>query len=247
MITPTGGTPPYTFTLMSSIGGYMSQPTGDFTTFMAGTTSGTAELQVTDSAAQTQIFPIEVGTGVSGLGGASLVVTPASTSVAVGGTDIITVSGGTGVYTYSANYGTLSGNSASATYIASGTVSGEIAQITVQDTAGDVGYATITIGGTAAGSLLCDGTFNMDLAGTSATLTLIEDANGNIAGEITVPSEGSAPVQGTCSGTSVSFTNLFSGSPYTGSVIQNAANLAEVIMTGTFTYGGSTYSWTASD
>lgn len=245
MLTPSGGTQPYTFALMSSIGGTLSQNSGTFTVFSAGSTPGSVQVTITDASnpAQTSVVMITVGSGTSG----TLVVTPATTSVAVGGSDVITVSGGTGVYTYTATAGTVSGTGSSATYIASGTVSGETVTITVQDSSGGMGTATITIGGTSSGALTCDGTFNMDLAGTSATLTLIEDANGNIAGNITIPSAGSAPVQGTCSGSTINFTNLYSGSPYTGSVIQNAANLSQIVMTGTFTYNGSTYSWTASN
>src|ERR1035437_7625087 len=47
-LTPTGGTPPYTFSLQSSIGGNLL-PYSTYAAFTAGTTSGILGVTVTDS------------------------------------------------------------------------------------------------------------------------------------------------------------------------------------------------------
>jgi hypothetical protein len=122
--------------------------------------------------------------------------------------------------------------------------SGTTATINVYDSANNNVQATVTITGSSNG---CAGTYNMDLAGTSATMVIGPNStSGAFVGYISVPSYGTASIQGSCTNGSISFTNLYSGSPYTGTYFANSANPNQIFMSGTFTDQGSTYSWFAS-
>lgn len=245
MITGSGGSGTYTFTLTSAIGGSVSPASGSYTVFTPGSMTGTATLNVTDSSGNTTTGTIYV-TG-SGGGTGTLVLSPSGGSVAASGALNMTVTGGTAPYSWTVSSGggyftSASTSSTANTYYAPSTT--QTVSVQVSDSAGNFGTATIYVSGTSATTSSCSGNFNMNLAGTAASLTVVQDASGNIGGYISI-SGSYAPIAGTCSAGTINFTNLYSGSPFTGSYFVNPSSNT-LAMTGTFSYAGGTYNWIAT-
>ena len=238
-ISPTGGTAPYIFTLQGT-DGTLSSMSGSSTVFTAGSQGGIVYVLVQDSsnpAQQTQVsFTI-----------AGLVVTPLTTTAAPSGTVSYMVSGGTAPYSYIASAGTFSG--ATLTIPASAT-NGQVITVTIGDSAGHSIQATVTVstsgggGGTTSGS--CAGTYTLNLDGYPGTMQLIEDANGNIGGYLQLTGYGyAAYIGGTCISGTISFTDSYSQSPYTGQYFTNP-NTGKTVMTGSFSDSSGSYPWFAT-
>jgi plastocyanin len=232
-LVPTGGTPPYQFTLQSTIGGTVTGYT-TYATLVAGSIAGMVGVTVTDSAGASALATITV-TASSG----SLVVSPLSTTVAPGGTVSYSVSGGTGVYTITATAGSFSGNVFTAPSTA------QTVTITISDNGGHTVQATVYVQGSAASTASCGGTFALNLAGYPGTLYIVQDSTGHIAGYLSLTGYGyAAAISGSCSAGNISFTDLYSSSPYSGTYFVNP-NTNKTVMTGTFSDSSGTYSWFA--
>jgi|GEM_PF-2017750 len=130
-ITPSGGIPPYTFTLTSGEG-TISEKLGDY---IAPATSGVATIQVSDSIGSTAITSVTIQE--------SLKITPSTSVINPGGTEKFSATGGISPYNYSiiSGGGLLDGNTYSATAISDG----EIVRVRVTDSNGDHTDATIQI------------------------------------------------------------------------------------------------------
>lgn len=231
-ITPTGGTPPYIFSLQSSIGGSLTLQSGTTTTFIAGPSGGMTYLTITDSANQV----IQLSITVTGL-----TVSPLNTTVAPGGTVSYIVSGGSGNYTYNTtgSYGTFVG---AVFTVAPATAVGTVITVQITDaTSNQSVTATIDVSGTAVSSTAgsCEGNFALNLDGYPGTLQITEDASGNISGALAVTGYGyPAPIYGTCVSGTINFTDEYSGSAYTATYILNPNTNTTVFIGGTFTGGG---------
>lgn len=138
--TASGGVPPYTFSV-SFGGGTINPSTGLYTA--TATTSSTVEVEVTDSSGDTAFGTLSVTSG----SGSSLTLTPASASVLPSGTDQVTASGGTAPYTYYVATGSGTINSTTGLFTAPATAESD--SLVVQDAAGNLAYATITVSTTA--------------------------------------------------------------------------------------------------
>lgn len=233
VLTPIGGVGPYTFTLMTTIGGSLSTSSGTFTIFTAGSTSGTLQIAVTSSNNLTAIFVITVS-GSSG----TLTVSPLNGTVAVNGALPFTVSGGTAPYTYTvltAGGGYFQSN----IYYAPGTA--KTVTVQISDSASHSVQTNITVGSGSGGT--CSGNYSLNLSGYPGTMIILQSGN-NINGSMTIDG-GTANISGTCVNGTVNFTNSYSGSAYTGYYYANPSNANQTIMSGTFQYNGSTFSWFA--
>ncbi|MGZ3722033.1 MAG: hypothetical protein ACXVA9_03820 [Bdellovibrionales bacterium] len=236
-LVPTGGTPPYSFTLQSSIGGTLQSYT-TYSALTAGNTAGMVGVTVTDSVNQSAMATITV-TAAAG----SLIVTPLTASVAPSGTVAYVVSGGTGTYSYSATAGTFSG----ATFTAPSTA--QTVTVTISDTGGHTVTATVIVSGTSLSNATCDGVYDLNLSGYPGTLTVVQNTAGHIGGSLALTGYGyAAAIDGTCTAAGViHFTDLYSQAVYTGTYFINSVTQKN-FMYGTYTdpvYGGP-YSWSAS-
>lgn len=235
---PTGGVPPYTFTLQSAIGGTVVN-NSTYATFTAGGTTGSVRITVTDTANASVTATVTVA-GAPG----ALVVSPLTATVAAGGSVNYVVSGGVPPYTYTASAGTFVGAKFTAPS------SAQTVTVTISDSATHNVTATVTVtgggGGTPPAAASCGGTYQLNLAGYPGTLSIVQSSSGTIAGSIQLTGYGgAAAISGTCTaGGSITFTDLYSGSPYSGTYFVNP-NTHKNVMTGTFTQSGSTYSWFA--
>ncbi len=177
---------------------------------------------------------------VSGSGG--LTVTPSTMSVIPNSAVSISASGGSGSYTWTVSLGsgTLSSSSGESVVFTAPPTIGQTSVVTVIDTSGLSGTSMIITSSAAstaaAGS--CDGTFTFTQGNNSATLKLVEDASGNVAGSLTWSGSNSGDfVSGTCLGTSVNFTDTTSNTTYTGSFYSGSTGVALI---GTYTATSST-------
>lgn len=233
VIVPFGGVAPYTFTLISTIGGSLSTSSGSFTTFTAGSTAGTVQLSVQSSNGLSGIFVITVTGGSS-----TLSVSPLNGTVAVNGALPFTVSGGTAPYTYTV-LTSGGGYFQSNTYYAPGTAM--TVTVRISDSANRTVQTNITVGSGSTGS--CAGNYSLNLSGYPGTMTILQSGN-NINGSMTIDG-GTSNISGTCANGTINFTNTYSGSPYTGFYQVNPSNAAQTIMSGTFQWNGGTFSWFA--
>lgn len=245
MLSVSGGSGSYTYNLSTSIGGTLSNTSGNSTVFTPGTTSGTVQVNVTDTSGNTGYATVFV-TGTGG-GTGALTISPLNTTLAASGATTFTVTGGTAPYYFTVTSGggyfsAASSTTGSVVYYAPSTA--QTVTVQISDSAGNSTTTSVYVSGTSTTASACGGTFNMNLAGTAATLQVIEDASGNVGGYISI-SGSYAPISGTCSAGTISFTNLYSGSPYTGSYFVNPSTNT-LVMTGTFSYAGSSYSWFAT-
>lgn len=230
-LSPSGGTAPYTFTVISG-GGYVSPSSGTYTTYYAPSNSVTVEVEVTDSASNIGYFQITVGSG-----GASLTISPTDTSVSPSGTVTFSASGGDSSYTYSvvSGGGSFSGN----VYYAPSTA--QTVTVDVVDNEGNSAQTYVYVSGSS--SAACEGAYNVVIDGTSGTMYLVEDSNGNIGGYLYL-SGYYYPMSGSCSGSSISLTNLDFGTTYTGTLSTNGSYMT---ISGTMTVtSGSSYGWSAT-
>ena len=92
----------------------------------------------------------------------------------------------------------------------------------------------------------CEGTYTATIAGAPGILVFVQDGGTNISGYLNLTAPDGTHyfymMSGTCAGSggAVSFTNLTTGSPYTGTM--TSSNL----MSGTFTTANGTYNWSAT-
>lgn len=239
LITPSGGTSPYSYSLLSNIGGTLAQSNGTFTILTAGSSSGTVQLTVVDSAGATGVFLISV----SGTSSGSMVISPMAITVAPGGTVNFTASGGVGTYSYlvlTSGGGSFNGS----VFTAPSTQM--VSTVQVSDSAGHMVQTTVNVSGSTTTASGCAGNYSLNLAGYPGTLTILQDNAGNIAGSLTITGYGSpAAISGTCNGGVITFTDLWSSSAYSGSYFQNASNLNQTVMSGTFNDPNGTFSWFA--
>jgi len=236
-IIPTGGTPPYTFSLQTGIGGSLSTMTGTSTLFTAGTTPGLAQLTVTDSANASIFVAITVTSSTSG----GLTVTPMNTSVAPGATVTYLVTGGTAPYTYTVVSG--GGSFSGATFTAPATAATVYIQVT-DSASNTVTGITVTVTGTATNS--CSGSFTLNLDGYPGTMQIIEDSSGNIGGYMALNGYGyPSYISGTCANGAINFVDSYSGSAYTGTY-GTLSTTGKLVLSGTFVEAGSSYPWYAT-
>lgn len=130
-----GGVSPYTYAVSTGSGTVTSA--GSYT---APGSAGSYTVQVTDHVANTSKATVTV---LSNGSGSPLVVTPASASVAEGGTMTFAGAGGTPPYTFSVSSGTASPSGESLAYTAP--VAAGSATVTVTDNVGATATATVTI------------------------------------------------------------------------------------------------------
>lgn len=255
-LTPTGGSGTYTFNLVNSIGGTLSQPTGASSIYTAPTTGGqTQQISIVDSAGQSVFFPITI-TGTST--GGTISVSPLNGTVVPGGALPFTVSGGTAPYNYSVISG--GGYFSANTYYAPTTA--QTVTVRIGDSAGASVQTNISVTGSGTGTGTvpnCGGTYSLTVSGVTGTLSIVEDTSGSIAGLITLPTYDqygnylgpqSAGITGSCSYTGaqgvMNFTNSFSHSVYSGTIYMNA-NTNKLAIFGNFvTTDRSSYSWSAT-
>lgn len=244
-LTPTGGTPPYTFAMANSFGS-LSMSSGNYTVYTAPTSAGTAYISVTDSASNSTTFPITVGSG----SGTQLALSPLNPSVAPGGSVSFSVTGGTAPYTYSV-VTTGGGSFISNTYTAPSTAGSYVIQ--VNDSVGNSAQTTVAVGTSAVASS-CEGKYNITITGgglatpDTGSLNLIEDSSGNLGGYLTL-SGFTYPMSGTCSvgGTTgtISMTNIDFNSTYSGTFTLNGSSGSSLTGSAQLN-GGSLASWTAT-
>lgn len=180
---------------------------------------------------------------------AMITVSQVPTTVATGGTQIITPTGGTPPYTF-----TLSDTSVGTVYPTQGTsttftanATATYATVIVTDSLGVVNYFPIVFSTTSTGTTTtttaCAGNYNVSVNGTIGTMSILTNSTGAFLGNLTI-NGGVAAIQGTCtsSGT-ISFLNQYSGSQYSGTF---GLSGTQMMMTGTFlTITGGTYPWSA--
>ena len=182
----------------------------------------------------------------------TLLVTVSSPTVNLGGTVTVSVSGGSGTYTSAmASQGTIVQSLPGLyTFTAPVSTTSTSFDITITDSTGAMGSAIVTLpSGTTTGTAAsCGGTYTLTInTNLSATMTLVEDASGNVAGNIKMVGY-YYPVVGTCTtnGTAGTLTlqELVNGNTYTASVtaLGGQNTLAGTLVTA----GGANYPWTAS-
>lgn len=148
LVTASGGAAPYDYALISGTGS-VDPKTGLFT---APASDETDEIEVTDSAGDQATISITVSRAPSSSAsnGGPLSVSPASSSVIPGATDQVNATGGTAPYSYYVVSGNGTIDSSSGLFTAPAT--DETDEVGVQDAAGNVEFATITVTTTAAPS-----------------------------------------------------------------------------------------------
>ena len=209
----------------------------------ASVTSAAVTLGVSDSAGNVGYAYLTVG--ASG----TLSVSAAATSLALGASTTVTVTGGTGSYpTYSASQGTLTLSSTNTfVYAAPSSASSSSVTITVYDSAGQVGYAYLTIGTTSSSAYTCGGTYDAQIGGIPAVISLVGDSNHYVAGYVAITGY-YYPVFGTCtfdgSTGTLSMKNLSLNQTYAGSVTLSSSRafFAGSVTTST----GAVYGWSAA-
>lgn len=242
-----GGVAPYYYSVISP-----ASPTGGYFTgnlYTAPATLATNPLAVTVEISDSAGNTTEIGIGVTTTGVSTLAISPTLPTVAPNGQLTFSATGGTPPYSFTvltANGGAFTG----AVYTAPPTaMTNVIVQVT--DAASDIAQTSITVAGTTSTTLTCEGTFTMIVQNGTATLTIIQDDSGNIAGSISNISGGSTAVDsisGTCSITSsggtIQFDNLSTGSQYTGTIFESLGGTT-LDFSGTYVASGKTYSWSA--
>lgn len=192
----------------------------------------------------------------------TLTLALSSSTVAPGGSATVTVSGGSGSYTTaSASEGILNLTSPNTyTFTAPSSATNPTVTLTISDSLGATGSANIYVSSDSGGvtgvgsnssstssSTSCEGTYDANIAGVSATLYVVQGSSNYIGGLIYMFNF-YYPIIGTCSlsngSGSISFTNVVDSSPYSGTITLSGSQLS---ISGTMTSSGGTgYSWTAS-
>jgi hypothetical protein len=267
---PTGGSSPYTFSVMSS-GGTLSSTVGVYTVYTAPSTAGTYYVLVTDAAGNSGYMTISVSSGTVSTGTSITTTTTTSSNVCEGtftaniagtaGTMTLVQdsSGYVGGYLYLSGYyypisGSCSGSSISLTNwdfgttytgtVSSGAISGTMTVSDGTTYSWSAALSSYLTGYTITQS--CEGTYTATINGRSGTLYLFGDSYGNVAGDLYLAGYnyvvvGTCVVNGSTSGL-ISLTNMTTNSTYTGSVTVSTS----ISLSGTFSlYGGSSYSWSA--
>lgn len=245
-ITASGGASPYTFSVVGSVG-TIAPVTANTATYTAPTSGNTyVQINVLDATSATATLYLTLGSG--GTGGTSTVlnVSPLNSYVAPGGTLAFTVSGGTAPYYYVATAGSFS---TTGLYTAPSTI--QTVTATIYDSAGNSTQTSIYVGTTGSSGTYpgnCSGNFNLQIGTVQATLTLVEDTSGNIAGSISFTGYNvTDAVSGTCTGTTISFIRMPSGQQWVGNLIVNSNNTSQTFMTGTVQTSAGTQSWYGSN
>jgi hypothetical protein len=88
----------------------------------------------------------------------------------------------------------------------------------------------------------CQGTYNATIGPNSGQILLVQDGNNKIAGLMTIQGYYYS-LSGTCSGTTVNFTNVTTGSTYTGTATFTATGAT---LSGTYNVSGTSYNWSAT-
>lgn len=238
----TGGTSPYYFALISAGEGYFSSNTYVAPSTITGT-SLQVSAEVQDNAGNVTPIVITVSTSAT----STLAISPTNPTVVPSGQIDFSATGGTPPYVFSvltSGGGSFSG----AIFTAPATVMDSVVEVT--DSLGNTSITTVTVSNSSTSTASCEGTYNMNVEGGTATLSVIEDSSGTIAGNITNSSEVMS-ISGTCtinaSGGSITFTDLTTNSKYTGTLYVNLGSGTNLLIYGTYTTsGGSTYNWSAA-
>ncbi|HTD23537.1 MAG TPA: hypothetical protein VK738_12840 [Terriglobales bacterium] len=133
-----GGVSPYTYSIATNnSGGTINASTG---AYVAGTRGGVTDtVQVTDSSGN-------ASTAIVTVRAATLVISPASVSVSIGGSQVFGASGGVSPYTYSIATNNSGGtiNASTGAYV-TGTRGGVTDTVRVTDSGGNTSAATVTV------------------------------------------------------------------------------------------------------
>jgi large repetitive protein len=255
-ITVTGGVAPYTFTLSSSTGalGSINANSADSAIFVAPNSNSSVLVTIDDAVGDVSSITINVITSGSGGTGATLSVVQSSSTVALGGSDTLTVSGGSGTYTYSVI--TTGGGSFVNNVFTAGSTP-EVVEVEITDanntslsTEIEITVSSSSSGGTSA-NLSCEGNYTFDNGGPIVTLTIVDDpSTGTIAGSILTASGTTDSISGTCTSVgavnSINFTDATTSYKYTGSFFANSSVASQIFMSGTFVGAASaTLDWFA--
>lgn len=236
--TVTGGTSPYTFSVLSG-GGSINSASGLYT---APASAGSAVVRVTDSLGAHSDSNVTIN--------AALQISPASSTIAVNNSVGFSAAGGVPPYTYSVLSGGGTVNAATGTYTASGASGSTVVRVT--DSLGNTSNANVTVNpalqiSPANQSVALSGTISFSTTGGVAPITYsIQSGAGsvNASGVYTAPaSSGSAVVLatdslGNTSTANVTITNTLSISPSSYTLAVNN--------TQTFTASGGTGPYTFS-
>ncbi len=157
----------------------------------------------------------------------------------VSGTCALTSAGGTINFTNLVN---------SVAYTATATLSGNLLALTGTLNAAGATYAWNAFSQSAPSALInpsvnCGGLYNATIAGaTGATLALVQDSSGALGGHLQLQGY-LYVITGMCNGTTLTLTNLTTGSQYTGTIWTSGAAR---LLSGTFTVpDGTRYDWSA--
>ncbi len=241
-ISVTGGTSPYTFTVVNGIGSIYpnSVNTAVYTAPASGATM--AQVSVTDSAGNSSSSYVTIGSGTGTGTGLGLSVSPLAGTVTPGGTLQLYASGGTAPYYYIVTTANAGSFNSAGLYTAPAT--SQTVGVTVYDSVGASVQTTITVGGTGTGGITtCSGTYAWSAGGYHGSLTIVQDtSNGTIAGGMTWDGyAGTDYVTGTCSSNSITFTPAGNGQTWTGTLYSNSSNSSQVIWFGTISGASSTW------
>lgn len=235
-VSPTGGTPPYTFTVLNGIG-TVSPSTGYYTVYTgpASASSTPGEVQITDSAGNTLYYDVTItGSSVAG-SSTGIAISPTNPTVAVDGTITFSATGGTGTYTFvvlTPNGGSFNSNVYTAPPAAASVV------VQVSDSNGDATQTVITVGSgssttTTSGAVSCEGSYAISAGNISGSMSIVEDSSGHIGGVLYWNSLGYwFPIEGTCtvsgSSGSISFSEIGLNPTisYTGTVSYNGSQVS---------------------
>lgn len=259
-LTPSGGVPPYQFTISNSFGS-VTASSGASTVFIAPSTTGTAQLQVVDAANDIGYFTIAV---VGATPTPTPTVAATGASAACGGSYTITIdgseSGSMGLVVDDNGYmsgfinlsqwnypifGTCNLTTGSMTFQSldtgsnyTGTVSGSSGVVQMSGSLTDSGQtyswsATQTAAVATPGGTggqACESNLTATLDGTSATMALVGDEAGDISGYIYVESY-YFPVLGSCINGTITFNNLDTGSTYSGTYSTSGTSTSGTTLT----------------
>lgn len=248
-ITVTGGSGTYT-SGVATVGTVLQSSNGYFTYTAPSTgTAQTITITVVDSAGTVGSIPIYLGG--SGSGGGILTLNPLNPTIAISGTQMFSVSGGSGSYTWTlSGGGSLSSTTGmSVTYLAPSYAT--TATITVTDITNSTITSTTTIMVSASGGITanCNGTWNANVGGVSATMSLVENSSGQIGGSLSFPGVSGSTVyalSGSCTTSTINFTLVGDGSVFTGTFYYQVGGTSTMIYGSYNGSAGGTYNWSAT-
>jgi hypothetical protein len=235
-----GGTPPYSFVVQNSFGSVNSTG-GTSTTYTAPSALGTAAILITDSAYVSAIFQVSV-TSSSGATTAPSVTNPKSplqiaasaATVVLNGTLNFSATGGTGGYVFSVVSGGGGFNGAS--YIAPG--SAMTVTVQVADSSGAISQATISVFDPS--NALCAGVYDIYVNGVEGTMYITQNGGNALNGELILGPD-SYYLSGSCTSNSISFTNVYNNTAYTGANSSSHGMIGQLV-----TASGGNYGWFAT-